>query len=280
MIVKAPVTVLLSVLILLASMSVGAASDSIMRVFDGKRMSLCEAVSDLKKARLVFVGELHDEKSHHQAQLDVIRALNDAGAPVAIGLEMFQKDYQQQLDGWVSGNISEADFLPTYYHNWNLPWPLYRDIFHYAREHRIPMIGLNVSPEIVRQVARKGFGSLSTEQKGKIPPVTCVVDKNYREFIQRAFGAHAHGNLEFNNFCEAQLLWDASMASHLIEYAKENPDRMVVVLAGNGHAWKQGIPHQVEIRYAIPYRVILPEVAGKSEVATITGKEADYLWLR
>jgi len=254
-------------------------SESLMRVNDGKKMTLKEALPDLAKARIIFVGELHDRKSHHDAQLEVIRALRESDGPIAIGLEMFQAESQPQLDKWVEGTVSESDFLPVYHANWNLDWSLYADIFRYARDHRIPMVGLNVRPEIVKQVAREGFASLKSGQKAELPPVTCVIDNNYKDFIKRALGAHGHGGMNFTNFCEAQLLWDSAMAVHVLDYLKTHPDYTMVVIAGSGHAWKQGIPRQVRMRSNIPLRVILPEVAGKSEPDTTTTSDADYLWL-
>ena len=85
--------------------------------------------------------------------------------------------------------------------------------------------------------------------------------------------------MNFTNFCEAQLLWDSAMAAHVLDYLKTHPDYTMVVIAGSGHAWKQGIPRQVQMRSNIPLRVILPEVAGKSEPDTTTTSDADYLWL-
>jgi len=251
--VKTSVSLLAIIILILVTISVRADSARLVRLTDGKVLNLREVLPDLKQSRVIFVGELHDLKSHHDAQLAVIRALKAADVSIAIGLEMFQRNDQEELNRWVAGAMPESDFLSVSYSNWNLDWLLYADIFRYARDQRIPMIGLNVPREIVNQVARKGFASLSTGQKSALPPVTCVVDKNYKEFIQRALGAHGHGNMDFTNFCEAQLLWDAAMAANLVDYHEANPERTVVVIAGSGHAWKQGIPRQLKMRSDIPY---------------------------
>ena len=276
---KGLIVILAVLAIFLVAIGFRADSGNLLRLTDGKKMSLKQALPDLAGARAVFIGELHNRKSHHAAQLEVIRALKEAGVPVAVGLEMFQKKSQQQLNKWVEGGMSESEFRPLYYRNWNLDWSLYADIFRYARKQRIPMIALNVRPEIVKQVAREGFGSLTPGQKAQLPPVTCVVDKDYKEFIRRALGAHGHGGMEFTNFCEAQLLWDSAMAVHLLDHLKDHPGCTMVVIAGRGHAWKQGIPRQVKMRSDLPVRVILPQVAGRNEADSLTPKDADYLWL-
>ena len=252
----------------------------ILRVSGGVRIDLEEMVEDLSQAQMIFVGERHNEASHHAAQLAVVQALHDAGTELAVGLEMFRSDSQAELDGWVAGKLTEKAFERIYYKNWSTDWALYRDIFLYAREKKLPMIGLNISPEITRQVAAQGFASLTPEQVGQLPPVACDVDAGYMSFIRRAFGLHGHSmDRDFINFCEAQMVWDTAMASHLLAFHEKNPKYTVVVLAGSGHAWKRGIPEQIKRRSKLLYRVILPEVPHRIESTGVAIEDADYLWL-
>jgi uncharacterized iron-regulated protein len=253
--------------------------ERIHRVSDGKILSLSELTKDLIESRLVFVGEIHTYQRHHHMQVQTIRALREAGAPVAIGLEMFRRDNQAHLDRWIAGELSEREFQKIYYKNWNYPWTLYRDIFLYARKYKIPMVGLNVPPEVTRQVAREGFASLSPKQRGDLPMVTCRVDPEYMAFVRRSLGMHGHGGMEFTKFCEAQLVWDTAMAWSLLRYLEKNPDTTVVVVAGSGHSWKLGIPAQIRSRSTLPFRVILPEVPGRVDREHIGLNEADYVWL-
>jgi uncharacterized iron-regulated protein len=136
-----------------------------------------------------------------------------------------------------------------------------------------------VEPAITRKVAKSGFASLTKEELITLPPdVGCAVDKHYMEFIRRAYTMHGHGDREFFFFCQAQLLWDQVMARNLIEYLKKNPDRTIVVLTGNGHAWKRGIPEQVRLLSdKTRYRVILPVTPGHIDSRFITIDDADYL---
>jgi uncharacterized iron-regulated protein len=254
-------------------------TDRLIRVSDGLTVSLADVVKDLRQSRLIFVGELHTTQSHHNAQLQTIRVLKKAGTPVAIGLEMFRRESQPDLDRWVQGELSEKEFEQIYYKNWNYPWHLYKDIFLYAREHKIPMIGLNVPPEVTKQVAREGFDSLSPKQRGDLPMVTCRVDPEYLAFIRRSLAMHGHGGLDFIRFCEAQLVWDTAMAWSLLRYLEKNPESTVVVVAGNGHSWKKGIPAQIRSRSELPFRVILPEIPGRADRDNISLDEADYVWL-
>jgi uncharacterized iron-regulated protein len=260
---------------------INAGEIRIFRVSDRKTISYGQMIEDIRKAKLIFVGETHDNKMHHRFQLDVIKGLHDLKIPIAVGLEMFTADNQAILDRWTAGTISEDNFIQAYYANWNFPWPLYGDIFLYAKDNRIPLIGLNVSPEIAQKVAQSGFSFLTKEEREKLPPETgCVVDKEYMEFIRRAYAMHGHRDKQFLYFCEAQLLWDQVMARNLLEFLRKNPDKTVVVLTGNGHAWKRGIPEQVRtLSEKTHYRVLLPFVSGYIGPSEIAYEDADYILL-
>lgn len=246
---------------------------------DRRTVAAGRAISAVDDARLVLVGEHHTDSAHHDAQLLVIRSLHAAGISISIGLEMFPKDQQQALDRWVAGEIAEADFERIYLANWSFPWHFYREIFLYARHHEIPMIGLNVSRSITRQVAREGFASLSDEQRGELEGVACDVTPQYRDFIRRAFGAHGHGSMEFTHFCEAQLVWDTAMAINALNHLNHHPQRTLVLLAGSGHVRKMGIPAQVYTRSSLPVTVLLPYTPGIFEPGLLTVDDADFLIL-
>lgn len=271
---------LLSLLVTLPA--AGRSYQRILRISDEKVITFAQMIKDIKEADLVFVGENHDNKRHHEAQLDVIKSLGETDTPVAIGLEMFRANNQQTLHEWVTGKVPLDDFLRAYYDNWNFPWPTYSAIFLYAKEHRIPLIGLNVSRAITQKVSEHGFASLSPAERRDLPPdISCDIDEQYMDFIRRAYEAHAHAqnSKSFVRFCEAQMLWDKTMAWHLMGFLKGNPDRTVVVLAGTGHAWKRGIPEQIRRQSNYNYKVILPHIPGRIEQGRITSHDADYILL-
>jgi uncharacterized iron-regulated protein len=273
-------SVLLIILMAFFIMAPNGFAYQLLDLASGKKSFLMESAEKLNSNRLIIVGELHSNEEHHRMQLAVIKALHDAGVRVGIGLEMFRRDSQEDLDRWISGDISPAEFHKRYYDNWNYPWPAYGIIFEYARENKIPMVGLNVSREITQQVARKGFDSLSEEQRGKLEDVVCVVDETYMAFIRKAFGDHSHGKLDFIHFCEAQLVWDNIMAIHAIDYLKSNPERVMVLLTGIGHALKLGIPAQIIRRSDLPHVVMLPETPGYITPERMTPEDTDFLILK
>ncbi len=278
---KRIVLIIVSVMAILGTLKLSQAHLD-HRLYDlekNKELLLADAIDDLKKNRVILVGEHHTNIDHHFGQLNVIQSLKEAGIPVVIGLEMFRSDSQQALDQWVAGEISETQFEAIYYDNWTYPWPVYRMIFEYARQAKIPMIGLNVPREITRQVSKGGFNSLTEEQRGKLKDVTCRVDKEYMDYIKKAFGGHGHGNINFTYFCEAQMVWDTAMAVHTLAYLEKDPNAVVVLLAGAGHVRKGAIPRQIRDRSDMPHAVILPKIEGIIDTERINIKDADYIML-
>jgi uncharacterized iron-regulated protein len=252
------------------------------RVFDlnrEKELMMPEMLAELKNSQIILVGEHHGNPEHHAVLLEIIRALNAAGRQVAVGLEMFRKNSQAALEQWVAGEIDEQRFEKIYYENWDFPWPAYRDIFEYARDHKIPMIGLNVPREITRQVSREGFKSLSPDQKQKLSEISCMVDQKYMNYIRQAYGGHSHARLNFTYFCEAQMVWDNAMAVYALDYLAKNPDTVVIILTGTGHAQKGAMPRQIQARSDLPCAVILPEIPGRIDTGTISHTDADFIIL-
>lgn len=266
---------IIPVLLLLFAMPIDAAAHS-YDLNQQKHVSLEEIIADLQSAQVVYIGESHDRAAHHRAQLQLIRALHQAGDSLAIGLEMFREDGQADLDRWIQGEVVEEEFKKIFAEHWS-NWSLYRDIFIYARNEKIPLVGLNIPRKLVNQVALAGFASLTPEQKAKLPLASCNVSPEYRAFIRRTLHGHPHGDKAFEHFCEAQILWDAGMAVNLEEYLLDNPQRTVVVLAGSGHAWKHGMPEQLLRRGDYRSRVLLPETPGTLDLSNASADESDYL---
>ncbi len=253
---------------------------SVVRLKDGARISFSQMTGELEGVDFVFVGEVHDSMKSHQVQLQVIKGLHKRGLPLAVGLEMFWAKSQPELDKWVAGDLDKEDFIRLYYSNWRMPWPYYSDIFLYLKKKGIPMVGLNVPWTVSQKVAAHGVDSLNKEQLRELPPgLSCDVTPAYKNYIRQVFTEHANQESDsFQNFCEAQVLWDKVMAWHLVEHEKKDP-ATTVVLTGIVHALQRGIPSRVaELQKNYTTRVIVPQVQG-IDVQSITAKLADYLIL-
>ncbi len=252
----------------------------VMRMSDRQVVGFPQMIDDAAGADVVFVSETHDNYRHHATELEIIRALQARKVALAIGLEMFQSDGQQALDDWTAGRLTEKQFIPLYYRNWNFDWSLYREIFLYAREHRIPMLALNIPKRIVFKVAGSGFASLTAaERKGLPARVTCDLSNPQTAFLRHTFKEvyrHEAGGRLFDYFCEAQAVRNSGMAMNIARYLKREPGRTMVVLTGDWHAVKYGIPGELGRFGSFRSRVLFSIVPGL-DARNATSDMVDYL---
>jgi uncharacterized iron-regulated protein len=221
-----------------------------------------DIIPELLQQRVVFVGEAHTTYGHHLNQLEIIKRLHEADADIAIGMEFFQQPFQQYLDAYGKGDLSEKGMLAKteYYERWVYDYRLYQPILNYAREHGIPLIALNLPKEITRKVAEEGIDALSEEQKAQIPADIDDSDEIYRTRMKEIFEQHPHrAEQDFERFLQVQLLWDEGMAKRAADYLISNPEKKMVVLAGIGHvANGYGIPDRVKRRAQVNGLTVLP----------------------
>ena len=109
--------------------------------------SLADILEHEQQARVILVGETHTRYDHHLVQLEALRLLHETYPQLALGVEWFQQPFQQHLDDYIRGNITEQQMLhrTEYFSRWSYDYRLYRPIMQFAREHGIPIIALNAS---------------------------------------------------------------------------------------------------------------------------------------
>ncbi len=219
--------------------------------------NLNQILPELKKAKVVYLGETHDSSQDHQNQLKVIQELYKNNSKIAIGMEMFQRPFQEVINQYLAGKITEAELVKKteYETRWGFDWELYAPILRFAKEKKIPVLALNTPSEITRKVSREGIEKLTNSERQLIPSITEIRLDNiaYRQMVLKAFQQHqsgGHGNSNSaNNFFLAQVLWDETMADGIAKFVQANPDYQVVALAGQGHiVYGYGIPNRVERR--------------------------------
>ena len=216
-----------------------------------------EITAVLSDANVIYLGEQHDRHRDREKQLEIIQALYRRNPRLAIGLEMFQRPYQQYLDAYIAGKITEAELREKteFDQRWGFSWDSYATIFRFAQAHQIPLLALNTPSEVTRKVARQGLESLNAEEKRFIPPIAEIRVDNlpYRQLVQSVYQQHAHGghgNSDgFERFFTAQVLWDETMAETIVDYHRANPKDQIVVITGAFHMiYDHGIPSRVERR--------------------------------
>ncbi|MDP6395971.1 MAG: ChaN family lipoprotein [Desulfobacterales bacterium] len=223
-------------------------------------------------SRIIYIGEQHDKFAHHINQLLVIKKMHVAGYKLAVGMEMFQTPFQPVLDDYLTGQIDENSFLERseYFSRWRYDYNLYKPIIDYLKQQNIPLIALNIEGDITRQVARQGIDGLADEKKKQLPAAMDFSNEQYRRDLVKVFTFHGEQKelKEFSYFYQAQLLWDEGMAESAYRFLANNPDRKLVVLAGNGHVrHKYGIPERLYRRNHEPFTVVVQDDAIEDGIA-------------
>ncbi len=246
-----------------------------------------EIIAQLAKANVVYLGENHDSLADHQAQLEIITALYQQNSQIAIALEMFQRPFQLVLERYLAGEINETQLRQQteYDRRWGFDWEYYAPILRFALARQIPLIATNTPTEITRQVAKEGLDSLGEDDFRYIPPLAEIEtsDPNYRQMLQASYDNHArdgHGNSDgFANFFAAQVLWDETMAEAIAQFYQTNPERQIIVLAGQGHIiYGYGIPRRVARRIDQNSFRQLSVLLGEMPTSDKPESPADYFW--
>jgi len=231
-----------------------------------------DIIPQLTVSRIIYVGESHDQFAHHMNQLKVIKNIHDAGYKLAVGMEMFQKPYQQVVDDYLAGRIDEFAFLKKteYFSRWRYDFNLYKPIIDYLKQQRIPLVALNIQGDLTRKVARDGMYDLPDNQKRQLPSDMNFSNETYRKNLNKVFVVHKKQEdlQDFNYFLQAQMIWDEGMAESAYRFLENHPEHKMVILAGNGHVrHKYGIPDRLYRRNHEPFTVVVQDEEIEDGVA-------------
>ena len=244
----------------------------------GQPVSLEDLLKDLADSRIIYVGEKHTNTEHHRIQLQIIEAVFKNNPNLVVGMEMFDHTYQDVLDLWSKGELTQEEFLRKshWYANWRYDYSLYRDILDFIKENNIRLVGLNIPNHIPPKIREGGIENLSHEDKAHLPREVDTSKAAHRDYLKKIFEDHKHHfkrEIEFEDFYAAQTVWEDAMAEMI---AKNLNDGVMVVLAGNGHIqFKYGIPDRAYTQTGASFRTIYPAPVGGEVERDI----ADYVWV-
>ncbi len=215
------------------------------------KVSMEEMVNRSLKSDVFVIGEMHTSGDCHTFQVDFIKALYKAYPKIIIGFEFFQRTDEKILEKWRLGEITEDELLKEtkWFEKGSFHYNYTKAIMDLAKKNKIKVAGLNIPREILRKTSRKGFATLSKEEK-KLFPTINVLNKDHRFLIQRVFGEFTlqMPPFWFNNMYDAQKIWDVIMAESMIKVLKKNKGYKGIIIAGNNHViYKLGIPFRYNL---------------------------------
>ena len=246
------------------------AAEPIITTAQGTLLDRTLVINGLLDQTIIYLGETHDSSADHQIQLEILQELQKRRPKLSIALEQFQRPYQRVLDDYQQGKLTETQLLTNseYETRWGYPWSLYEPLLQFAKTNNLPLIALNTPSEVTRKVSRQGLESLTFVDRRFIPPLSTIQvgPESYRDRIQKVYTemhpvtsitptdispnrTDSSKSQRFTRFFEAQVLWDETMADRIAQAVQQNPDRLIVVLVGQGHLfYHDGIPNRVARR--------------------------------
>lgn len=197
----------------------------------------------------LLFGESHDNRAHKEALADIIRALEKEGRIVVVGLEMFTRPNQGNLNPWTLGLWNKEEFQreADWKGQWGFDFKIYEPLFDVVKELRLPMVALNVPRDWVRAVTRRTYDELPEEVKSQVPPIDRS-NSSHKLVFDAMMGDHPASSPQLDMY-GAQVYWDTAMADSALKAMKRWPDngrRIMVILAGAGHVlYGQGINYRL-----------------------------------
>jgi uncharacterized iron-regulated protein len=201
---------------------------------NGKATKYKKLLKAARKADVILFGETHNDAIGHWLQNLLARDLA-TGAPLTVGMEMFESDQQQALNGYLAGELKAADVDSVGEGLWSNFRTDYQPLVDWAATNDVPVIATNVPRSFARMVFKAGFGALddlSPKMKKLLPPLPVPYDATlpgYVRMLEMMPGGHGG-----ETFPMAQAIKDATMAHFIVK--NKQAGRAFLHLNGSYHS--------------------------------------------
>ena len=228
----------------------------------------------LAPARVIYIGETHNNNADHVYQLEVLKGLKTRGNEVTVGWEMFDRTQQGWLDAWNAHHLSTDTLLSKtdFQRHWGTYSVLYEKILRWSQGEGVASLALNAPDGLSHKLAQGQ--PLAPEERALLPTGFQPLPGGYEHFAAQ-MGASPHEGANLENFYKAQVLWDETMASRIVEHLAAHPDGKLVVLLGRGHVEGGfGVPAYVSQKTEAAQLVVYPGGAPADEATKPKGQLA------
>jgi uncharacterized iron-regulated protein len=276
-----------------------ASSFRVVETATGSTVPFSSLIGRAALADVIFFGEQHDDPETHFLEFALLEGLGQRHAQVVLSLEMFERDVQSDLDRYLAGTLSEADFLAA-----ARPWPRYatdyRPMVQLARARGWRVIAANIPRPMATAISRRGMRALDTlstlERQRAAAQLICPsgTDAYYRRFAAEMSGHSAGGGPPTASdsaaaqamtlrFYEAQCAKDETMAESIAREFMRSSRRTEIVLHVNGafHSdFGQGTAERVRRRLPDMRTLLITAVPVEDPAVASIGNEgakADYV---
>ncbi|PEN12535.1 hypothetical protein CRI94_13490 [Longibacter salinarum] len=229
---------------------------------DGTPATMDDLVAMLNTVDVIFIGETHDDPTAHVLQDSLLRRAEaearEANRPLALSLEMFERDVQPIVDEYLAGTITERHFVDD-----ARAWSNYRTDYHplveRARSGDHPVLAANAPRRYVNRVAQRGRSALDSLSSWALqwlaplpyPGPSDAYQQKWLDLMRASMPAdhgaaapdsvkasphgHPHAMSGPSPMLQAQALWDATMAHTIARHLLRAPASLVVHITGGFH---------------------------------------------
>ena len=212
----------------------------------------------LAPARVIYIGEMHNSDSDHEYELDVLKGLRARDVRFTVAWEMFEVPQQGLLDAWDEHHLSTDALLQKtdFQAHWGSLSVFYEKILRWTQAENVPSLALNAPATLSHKLAMGA--PLDPAERAQVPTGFHPLPGGLEHFGEQMSQA-PHGSANLENFYKAQLLWEQTMATRIVDYLAAHPDGKLVVLTGRGHVEGGfGVPAFVSQKTDAAQLVIFP----------------------
>lgn len=109
--------------------------------------SVQELFHQVESSDVIFLSDFHALRQSQKTHLRILRKVLGT-RPLVIAVECVEARFQKHINAYLQGSIEAAELQEKlrWQENWGFPWVNYAPLFEWARQHQIPVYGINRRP--------------------------------------------------------------------------------------------------------------------------------------
>jgi len=169
--------------------------EQIVHTANGQMLTPDVLYQRMSEADVVYLGEVHDNRRHHELELLILRALVARGLRPTIGFEFFSREQTSDL---ISYTLAKSQHVTKttpaaaeqrlrsklgWGENRDQQWQYYFPLIQLAKEHKLAVFGADLPAGLRRRITLVGVQGLSAVEKSLLRS-TGFSDDVYRQFME------------------------------------------------------------------------------------------------